>query len=54
MRILIFGGSGMLGHRLWINLSKKHEVWVTVREMDQSFQTCRYFHANIFGYGGCP
>jgi len=31
MRILILGGSGMLGHRLWINLSKEHEVWVTVR-----------------------
>jgi dTDP-4-dehydrorhamnose reductase len=31
MKILILGGSGMLGHRLWINLSKNHEVWVTVR-----------------------
>ncbi len=31
MKILILGGSGMLGHRLWINLRKQHEVWVTVR-----------------------
>jgi dTDP-4-dehydrorhamnose reductase len=31
MKILILGGSGMLGHRLWINLSKVHETWVTVR-----------------------
>lgn len=31
MKILIFGGSGMLGHRLWINLSQHHETWVTVR-----------------------
>lgn len=31
MKILILGGSGMLGHRLWINLRKEHEVWVTVR-----------------------
>lgn len=31
MRILILGGSGMLGHRLWINLQKTHETWVTVR-----------------------
>lgn len=31
MKILILGGSGMLGHRLWINLSKQHETWVTVR-----------------------
>ncbi len=31
MRILIFGGSGMLGHRLWLNLMKYHETWVTVR-----------------------
>ena len=31
MRVLILGGSGMLGHRLWINLKQKHEAWVTVR-----------------------
>lgn len=31
MRVLILGGTGMLGHRLWINLAKEHEVWVTVR-----------------------
>ena len=31
MKILILGGSGMLGHRLWLNLSKSHETWVTVR-----------------------
>ena len=30
MRILIFGGTGMLGHRLWMNLSQVHETWVTV------------------------
>ncbi len=31
MRILILGGTGMLGHRLWIDLQGEHEVWVTVR-----------------------
>ena len=31
MRILILGGSGMLGHRLWLDLSRDHEVWVTIR-----------------------
>ncbi len=31
MKILILGGSGMLGHRLWINFQKYHETWVTVR-----------------------
>ena len=51
MKILILGGSGMLGHRLWINLRKKHEVWVTVRgeqnpfpcvpEFPQEFIRCR-------------
>jgi dTDP-4-dehydrorhamnose reductase len=34
MKILILGGSGMLGHRLWLNLRKEHETWVTVREND--------------------
>jgi dTDP-4-dehydrorhamnose reductase len=31
MRILILGGGGMLGHRLWIELGREHEVWATVR-----------------------
>jgi dTDP-4-dehydrorhamnose reductase len=31
MKILILGGSGMLGHRLWIDLRKQHETWVTLR-----------------------
>ena len=31
VRILILGGSGMLGHRLWLNLSQAYETWVTVR-----------------------
>lgn len=31
MRILILGGSGMLGHRLWMDLSAFHDVWVTIR-----------------------
>lgn len=32
MKILILGGTGMLGHRLWIDLSKKHNVIATVRK----------------------
>ena len=31
MRIVIFGGSGMLGHRLWMDLSRAHDVWITIR-----------------------
>lgn len=37
MKILILGGSGMLGHRLWINLSKYHETWVTIRGDNAQF-----------------
>jgi len=31
MRVLILGGSGMLGHRLWVEISKVHQTWITVR-----------------------
>lgn len=31
MRVLILGGAGMLGHRLWLALQDSHETWVTVR-----------------------
>ncbi|MDD0852524.1 SDR family oxidoreductase [Halobacteriovorax sp. GB3] len=31
MKILVIGGTGMLGHRLWSSLSKNHDVYATVR-----------------------
>ena len=31
MKILILGGSGMLGHRLWVDLGRQYETWVTIR-----------------------
>ena len=37
MKILILGGSGMLGHRLWIDLRKQHETWVTLRGSPNEF-----------------
>jgi dTDP-4-dehydrorhamnose reductase len=45
MKILILGGSGMLGHRLWINLRKEHEVWVTVRQTSSPFPAAPEFPA---------
>ena len=36
MRIVIFGGSGMLGHRLWMDLSRAHDVWITIRGTSSS------------------
>jgi dTDP-4-dehydrorhamnose reductase len=37
MRILILGGSGMLGHRLWIALQEAHDTWVTIRGSSMPF-----------------
>jgi dTDP-4-dehydrorhamnose reductase len=37
MKILVLGGTGMLGHRLWVNLSQVHETWVTVRGDESQF-----------------
>ena len=31
-RVLVVGGMGMLGHRLWIESSRTHQTWVTVRD----------------------
>lgn len=31
MRLLVLGGNGMLGHRLWIELNKSYETWGTIR-----------------------
>ncbi len=46
MRILLLGGTGMLGHRLWINLQGEHEVWVTVRGEENPFPDDRRFPAD--------
>ena len=40
MRILILGGAGMLGHQLWRQLHRDHEVWVTLRKP--------FFHYSAF------
>jgi dTDP-4-dehydrorhamnose reductase len=45
MKILILGGHGMLGHRLWINLRKEHDVWVTVRQTSSPFPDLPEFPA---------
>jgi dTDP-4-dehydrorhamnose reductase len=50
MKILILGGSGMLGHRLWINLRKEHEVWVTVREDHNPFPNLPEFPQDFIRY----
>jgi dTDP-4-dehydrorhamnose reductase len=31
MKILILGGSGMIGHRMWATLAKTHQVYATLR-----------------------
>ena len=46
MKILILGGHGMLGHRLWLNLQKEHEVWVTVRQTSSPFPNLPEFPSN--------
>jgi dTDP-4-dehydrorhamnose reductase len=46
VRILILGGTGMLGHRLWINLQKAHDVWVTVRGERNPFPDVARFPAD--------
>jgi dTDP-4-dehydrorhamnose reductase len=50
MKILILGGSGMLGHRLWMNLRKEHEVWVTVRGEQNPFPDVPEFPEEFIRY----
>lgn len=50
MKILILGGSGMLGHRLWYNLGKKHEVWVTIRGDRNPFPGSHQFPSDRIRY----
>ena len=48
MKILIVGGTGMLGHRLWMDLSAAHDVWGTVRASADSLPSLKgIVRANI-------
>ena len=50
MRILILGGAGMLGHRLFIHLSASHEVRVTLRQKIEHYRPYGLFSAsNAYG-----
>ncbi|HJO09729.1 MAG TPA: SDR family oxidoreductase [Verrucomicrobiota bacterium] len=43
MRLLILGGSGMLGHKLWRGLHAQHDTWVTLRRPVADFATHNLF-----------
>lgn len=46
MRILILGGDGMLGHRLFKHLAERHDVWVTLRQPLTAYAEFRLFTPN--------
>lgn len=45
MRILVLGGDGMLGHQLYRQWSKRHEVKVTLRQDLAAYARFRLFNA---------
>ena len=51
MRILIIGGSGMLGHQLWRHFHKAHETWVTLRKPAASFLPWNLFDPDFTQVG---
>ena len=46
MRILILGGDGMLGHRLLKDLSRSHDVRVTLRQEAPAYERFDLFNAD--------
>jgi len=43
LRLLILGGSGMLGHQLWRGLHAQHDTWVTLRRPVADFAVHNVF-----------
>jgi len=43
LRLLILGGSGMLGHQLWRGLHAQHDTWVTLRRPVPDFAVHNLF-----------
>lgn len=46
MKVLILGGAGMLGHKLWQTLSSRYETWVTIRSGREAYESLRLFDIN--------
>jgi dTDP-4-dehydrorhamnose reductase len=50
MRVLILGGAGMLGHKLWQVLSSRFDTWVTVRSSYSAYARYDLFdRAKVLG-----
>jgi dTDP-4-dehydrorhamnose reductase len=43
VKVLLLGGSGMLGHKLWQTLSAEFDCWATFRQPFQTFRRFRLF-----------
>jgi dTDP-4-dehydrorhamnose reductase len=51
LRVLILGGDGMLGHRLLKDLSRSHEVRVTLRQPAEAYADYSLFSSGNSYYG---
>jgi dTDP-4-dehydrorhamnose reductase len=50
MKVLIFGGAGMLGHKLWQAYRDRYETWVTLRGRAQDYAGGQLFDpARVIG-----
>ena len=50
MKILVLGGSGMLGHRIWIELSKKYETIATLRAACRKINLPCILNVDVFDF----
>ena len=50
MKVLVLGGSGMLGHKLWQTLAPRFDAWVTVRRGPEEYSRFGIFEeTRVFG-----
>lgn len=43
MKVLIIGGTGMLGHKLWLTFQKRFDTFVTIRESHEKYKSLNLF-----------
>jgi dTDP-4-dehydrorhamnose reductase len=46
MRVLILGGAGMLGHKIWQTLRERFDTWVTLRAPLDDYASLQLFDAD--------
>ena len=54
MRVLILGGTGMLGHKVWQKFDERFDTLATIRDPNEAWQNLPFWICDAERYGAWP